>query len=669
MCHDRFKLKALLSLLAWVALVSTAAAQPNFPKQEKYKPTTEETAEIQRQADELARAIAAIPQGTVRDALADVEVYHKAAVFALRFGDFYEKKDVAATLKLLDRGHARARQLAQGERPWAAANARGWIGRGYLSRVDGSIQPFAIIVPETLELSRDHRARLDVVLHGRNAKGSEVRFLAANDAKPAPAGAEGKLTLHVFGRTNNAYRWAGETDVFEAIEAVRRSYPIDDLRIVLRGFSMGGAGAWHLGLHHPSLWSSVEAGAGFAETKTYARLRNVPPYIEKSLHIYDSADYALNAFDVPIVGYGGEDDPQLQASTHIVDALKSLNFTLKTDGLITRGTDIDFLRVVGAKMGHQVDPASAKIMSAFHDEHAKAGANLHPKHIRFVTYTVKYGRAAWLSVEQLQEHYRRAEVEAEVQGHKVLVRKAENVAVLAVDRLAGEKIAFDDQEFELETAVKGLLPNVYFRRTNEGKWRQLDHSESRAFEENQDRGKRRNLQGPIDDAFTGSFLCVRGTGEPWNATADRWSSARLDQFAKDWALFLRGDIRIKNDTQVTDEDIENHHLILFGDPGSNQLIGRILKDLPLTWTRTDLTLGGTTYNAADHAPALIAPNPANPHRYVVLNSGHTFGSDDFQRTNALLYPHLGDYAVFDTIGREPAVKASGYFDEGWSLRK
>ena len=34
---------------------------------------------------------------------------------------------------------------------------------------------------------------------------------------------------------------------------------------------------------------------------------------EKCLHIYDAVDYALNAFDVPVAGYGGENDPQKQA--------------------------------------------------------------------------------------------------------------------------------------------------------------------------------------------------------------------------------------------------------------------------------------------------------------------------------------------------------------------
>src|SRR5205823_1943804 len=35
-------------------------------------------------------------------------------------------------------------------------------------------------------------------------------------------------------------------------------------------------------------------------------------------------------------------------------------------------------------------------------------------------------------------------------------------------------------------------------------------------------GKRPGLQGPIDDAFTSRFLCVRGTGTPWTPTTRAW---------------------------------------------------------------------------------------------------------------------------------------------------
>src|SRR5205823_79017 len=254
---------------------------------------------------------------------------------------FFTRKDVAMTLDVLDRGLERARALAGGRRPWTTA--RGGSIRGYESQVDGSFQPYAVVVPDDIDLAnRDARFRLDVVLHGRGATLNEARFIAAHDGKPLPAPPDsaGKITLHVFGRTNNAYRWAGEADVFEAIDAVKRNFKIDERRVVLRGFSMGGAGAWHLGLHYPALWSSVEAGAGFSETKHYAKLEDLPEYQEKALHIYDAVDAAGNAFNVPIAGYGGEDDPQRQASINIEEALKALGYEMKTEGLVTRGVGI-----------------------------------------------------------------------------------------------------------------------------------------------------------------------------------------------------------------------------------------------------------------------------------------------------------------------------------------
>ena len=141
--------------------------------------------------------------------------------------------------------------------------------RAYRSRVDGSVQPYAVSIPGSYDPAKP--MRLDVVLHGRNSRLSEVSFIAAHAPdRPVPLDQD-RLILEVFGRTNNAYRWAGETDVFEALEAARANYNVDPQRIVLRGFSMGGAGAWHIGLHYPDRWAAVEAGAGFTDTLDYAQ--------------------------------------------------------------------------------------------------------------------------------------------------------------------------------------------------------------------------------------------------------------------------------------------------------------------------------------------------------------------------------------------------------------
>ena len=138
-------------------------------------------------------------------------------------------------------------------------------------------------------------------------------------------------------------------------------------------------------------------------------------------------------------------------------------------------------------------------------------------------------------------------------------------------------------------------------------------------------------------------------------------------FEREYAKFLRADPPIKRDVDISDEDIANRNLILFGDPGSNALIARILAKLPLNWTRETLEIGGKSYPAGDTLPTLIYPNPLNPERYVVINSGHTFHAHEFRGTNALLYPRLGDWAALPADGGEP--KAAGYFDERWQQSK
>jgi pimeloyl-ACP methyl ester carboxylesterase len=634
---------------------------------DRHPPTEEQLETIRSKSAELAGRLQRIEesltpdQREVGDSYADVALFLKAGEWIVRHGEFFEEGSAAWTIDALDRGLERAEQALAGQRPWR--DAEGGVVRGFVSKVDGSIQPYAVDRP--IGLDRETRVRLDVVLHGRNARLNEIRFIRDHDGKPAHEGPEDRIVLYVYGRGNNAYRWAGETDVFEAIDAVRRTERIDPSRIVLRGFSMGGAGAWHLGLHHPSTWAAVEAGAGFSETINYAKLENLPGYQHKALHIYDAADYALNAVNVPIVGYGGEEDPQLQASENIVEALRSLGFETSADGWETRAEGLEFLRVVGEGMGHEVDEASRRLIDAFLDEYAARGLVVDPPRIRFVTYTTKYNRAAWLQVEELIEHYGRATVEAEVdpESPDVVDVSTENVAVLAVERQVAHRARLDGVELPLGDAGGGLLPSVYYRRQGDS-WIALDYDESRSIQLNETTRKHPGLQGPIDDAFTGPFLCVRGTGSPWNPRLQEWADVRLERFAGEWDKWMRGELPIKGDVDVTSEDIRRYHLVLFGDPGSNRLIEQVLPGLPLSWTR-DRVGFLDLLEADDHAPALIAPNPLNVGRYVVINSGHTFGADAFRGTNALLFPRMGDYALFRVGDAGESVISSGYFDEGW----
>ena len=93
--------------------------------------------------------------------------------------------------------------------------------------------------------------------------------------------------------------------MFEAIDAVKRTYRIDENRILVRGFSMGGASAWHLAAHHAGLWAAAVPGAGFAETPEYTKIMQDPEkptwWQQKLWHLYDATDYAANLANTAVV--------------------------------------------------------------------------------------------------------------------------------------------------------------------------------------------------------------------------------------------------------------------------------------------------------------------------------------------------------------------------------
>ena len=608
------------------AAAALLVAGLRLPAADPYRPPEAELQDIRNRLSELKRLVeAARGSGAAPDLLADADVYRKAADWILRYPEeFYSRAYAANTLAALDRGLERARELQAGRSPWAAAAGR--LSRAYVSRVDASVQPYGLVIPASYS---GRPVRLDVVLHGRGSTLSEVSFLAAHD-KPDPVPAEQDfIQLDVFGRTNNAYRWSGETDVFEAIESVRSRYKIDPDRIVLRGFSMGGAGAWHIGLHHPGLWAAMEAGAGFTETKLYARQNGLPQWQEAALHIYDAVDYARNAWNLPVVGYGGEIDPQLQASRNIQEALARENLD---------PARLRVLFLVGPGTAHRWHPDSLRTSGEF------IARNLpltDPSEIHFVTYSLKYNRCRWIEVQALEKHYVRAKIDA-VRGESGRVTAAtENISRLRIE--GAKEVILDGQP----------LTGEVFEKSG-GRW-----LAARA-----DRGlrKRPGLQGPIDDAFTGPFLCVRPTGKPLHDAPARQAAAALDRLVREFPKWLRGDVRIKDDTAVTAADIAAYNLILFGDPHSNRLIARVLGKLPLRWNASAIQLAGRRFDASVNLPALTYPNPLNPSRYVVINSGHTFSEPDFIGTNALLFPRMGDWGVIET-GK--GIAASGFFDEGW----
>lgn len=664
----RWFLLGVAVCLPLVLFAGTGRAQ-KFAPPNTHVPDEETLKKIAEKAKQLEKDIASLRTQGIPDAiLADVEVFHRAAESIVKLKEFYHKDSAAWTLEVLDRGLIRARVLRGGQMPWIAAGRT--VARGYRSRIDGTLQPVAITYPANYGQNPKKVWRVDVVLHGRHPSLTEVQFLHShNETRPVPA-EQDYVTIEVYGRGNNAYRWAGETDVFEALEfffAAERSEGrgrlLNARKLVLRGFSMGGAGTWHIGLHFPAHWAVIGPGAGFTTTRGYAKLpASLPSYQEACLHIYDAVDYAENAFNVPIVAYSGGKDPQKAAADLIEKRLGQL-------GLQARMTHL-----IAPDQPHRFPPEWFKKANALWSKYTSRRSQDYPEKIHFVTYTLKYPSCAWLEILGLDKHYVKAEVQADhlEDGFKV---KTANVRILHLRMPEGvtepQKLRIDDQDVQARPVeMPDGLHHVYLRKLN-GRWRTALPERLNTYK-NQKPQKVPRLQGPIDDAFCEPFLCVRGTGKPWHAATQKWADAKLEQFRADWAKHWRGELRIINDVDVTRAQIASNNLILFGDPSSNSIIGDVLDALPLRWTKDEIDFAGKKVAAAGHLPVLIYPCPLNANRYIVLNTGPTIPSADYVKTNALLYPRLGDFALLrvnpnaaDAAGYETV--AAGLFNEFWQI--
>ena len=99
-------------------------------------------AELAKTVAELGAEIESL-RATLKDEkhlklLPDVEIFHKAVDWPLRYDEFYRSNEVGIARALLKQGLERVQQLRAGRMPWLAAT--GLEVRGYRSTIDGSVQ-------------------------------------------------------------------------------------------------------------------------------------------------------------------------------------------------------------------------------------------------------------------------------------------------------------------------------------------------------------------------------------------------------------------------------------------------------------------------------------------------------------------------------------------------
>lgn len=611
----------------------------------------EDSEELEKGLLHLSQQIAKLSDSSdarVKQLLPDVEIYHRAVDQALRYREFFDAKEIPVGKSLLKQGQERAEQLLAGKAPWTEQT--GVVVRGYISQIDQTVQPYGLVIPASYDFKGKKLHRLDFWFHGRGETLSEVNFLNDRSKNVGAISPTDTIVLHPYGRYCNANKFAGEIDSFEALAAVQQLYRVDPDRIAVRGFSMGGAACWQFAVHYPDRWFAANPGAGFSETPDFLKVFQnetlAPTWYEQKLwRMYDCPGYAANLAHLPTVAYSGEIDKQKQAADLMAAAFEREGMKL--------------LHIIGPKTAHSIHPDSKKEIEAKLEEWAAKGVDHSPASLQFVTFTLRYNRMHWLTVDGLQEHWEEARVIAKPAGNELVVQ-TKNVSALTLTPPKGSPLKLRlNGAGPIDLPADG--PSSFVLATNGWQAGQLKGMQ-----------KKHGLQGPIDDAFMGSFIFVKPTGTCRSESVDKWVKAEFDHAVTHWRQQMRGDAVVKLDTEISEKDIAGSNLVLWGDAQSNKVLAKIEEKLPIRWTADSVKAGDQSFDPANHALIAIYPNPLNPAKYIVLNSSFTYREYDYLN-NARQVSKLPDWVIVDVRtppnSRFPGkVVAADFFDEQWQLK-
>ena len=598
----------------------------------------------------------------------EVLVFPRAVEIAIELNQFYRPKDLELASSLLDEATQRLIRISNGAN-WSQVvgidseeGTRSIIG-GYKSDLDDSFQPYGLVLPADYHSSKMLPRRLDLWFHGRGEKVAEIHFLMQQQNGTGQYTPPSTFVLHPYGRYCNAFKFAGEIDVLEALDYLKTRLPVDQDRIGVRGFSMGGAGCWQFATHYPHLWFAANPGAGFSETPEFLRIfqnedaRLTAPEYEQTLwKLYDCTNWSRNLLNCPTIAYSGEIDKQKQAADIMAESLAKHGVSLT--------------HIIGPETAHKIHPESKKIIEAKMQFLADNQPSIDiPANIDFTTYTLRYNKHHWVSVLGLEQHWKRSTIRA-VLADSAITAVTQNISDLEFSFEAGQwknndggpvKVILDGQILQTSLPRSDQSWHGRFAK-RKGIWL-MKNSVDAALR------KKPNLQGPIDDAFMQPFVFVLPTGNSKDAAVDQWIKKESEHAMTHWRKHFRGDIRKILDSQLTESHIAQSNLILFGDLDSNSVIKKLSSQLPVRWEKEHIRVGENHVPRVGHVPILIYPNPLNQERYIVINSGFTFREYDYLN-NARQTPKLPDWALVDITNGSTSqypgkIIHADFFNEYW----
>ncbi len=527
--------------------------------------------------------------------------------------------------------------------------------RTFLSSIDGSVQYYAI---QPAQGAGDgFRPGLVLSVHGASVE-------AINQSGAYAA----KSWTSIVAPTNRrpyGFDWEdwGRLDALEVMDDYKARYPVDESRVYLTGHSMGGHGAWILGVLFPDRFAAVGPSAGWLSFKTYASRQKdegrTPAEKLAARPLLQSDTLALirNLAGLGVYILHGDKDESVpvaqarQMSEALAGFHKDFAYHEEKDASHwwdrsdEPGTDcVDWAPLFDFFARHARPPAGTVRDVAFTTPNPGLTSTRH-----------------WARIEAQAVPLTASSVRLRVDpGARRFAGTTENVARLALDvsmmgAPAVVAVDIDGQSLKAEPR-DGTL---WLYRTGEA-W-SAGEAPSPAL-----KGPRRN--GPFKDAFRNRMLFVYGTGGSPEEKAWAYAKARFD--AEMFQYQGNGSVELRADRDFDPAAEPDRSVILYGNAATHAAWKALLADSPVQVGRGFVQAGPERITGRDLAVLFLRPRPGSATACVGVVSGT--GPQGMRLTNARPYLLAGyalpDLVVFDSGRGRPeggGLRLAGFFGADW----
>jgi pimeloyl-ACP methyl ester carboxylesterase len=432
----------------------------------------------------------------------------------------------------------------------------------------------------------------------------------------------------------------GRLDFEEVFEEVMKEYPIDPDRVYLAGSSMGGQGAWHIGLHYPSWFAALAPQAGWTGFQHYSpftmqksQMFAAPDLLNVRNRVMQDSNnlYFLKNFrHLPVVITHGVQDrivPPLHPRM-FQKFLKERDFMVNYRELPEKGHWWDDPR----SSGEGSDAVDNEEVLDFLRQQAR---NRYPQQFNIRLFDLSINDTFyWVRVLSQQETLQQTLISAEVIGEEVLLN-TENVLAMEVDwgalNLPIQRIIWNQQQYSISDDSPMLLgpePDGAAQLVTE--------------------------YPALKSVFFRPFVLVYGTqGETHQ---QEMLLHQANQIAIRFWRSANGYVRVMADTEVTKSIESDFNLVMLGNPESNLMIKKLLPHTPLEFTENELRLEGKEY-FGELAVSIMYPHPQFPERMMALFSGTTA---EVERWNLHFLPIYSGSGTPHFIVFDKTVRQSGW---------